>query len=42
MGGAEEENAVGVGEDVEVVGDFGGGAGLGVGEGLVGVEGCVS
>ena len=35
VGGAEEEDAVGVGEDGEVVGDFGSGAGLGVGEGLV-------
>ncbi len=41
VGGAEEEDAVGVGEDGVVVGDFGGGAGLGVGEGLVGVGGRV-
>ena len=33
MGGAEEEDAVGAGVDGVDVGDFGGGAGCGVGEG---------
>lgn len=41
VGGAEEEDAVGVGEDGVVVGDFVAGSCLGVAEGLIGVlVGC--